>query len=65
MKTFFQILSMLFTFGAMGLLIYTYFKENKDDDIVFGYHKSLFIRDCAICAYNLALIFLILADILK
>ena len=65
MKTFFQILSMFFTFGAMGLLIFTYVKENKDNDIVFDYRKSLFMRDCAICAYNLALIFLILSDILR
>ena len=65
MHIFFSVLSLLCSIGAVGTLIYTYVHENKNNDLLIDFHKSLFLRDVAICLFNLALLFELIANMLR
>lgn len=64
MYVFFSILSMISALSAVGLMIYTYFKETKDD-VLFDYKRSIFARDVAILLFTLTLLFESLAGMVR
>ena len=64
MYVFFSILSIISALSAVGLMIYTYFKETKDD-VLFDYKKSIFARDVEILLFTLTLLFESLAGMVR